>query len=46
MISLFSQFKRYGLQALYADGECPAVVLQAFDVIQNVIDRKNAPETK
>jgi hypothetical protein len=46
IVSLFSQFKRYGLQALYADGDCPAIVMQAFDVIQNVIDRKNAPETK
>ena len=44
VVSLFSQFKRYGLQALYADGECPAVMLQAFDVIQNVMDRKLAPK--
>ena len=38
LLALFSRFKRYGLTALYGGEDTPALVLQAFDVVQNTID--------
>lgn len=41
LLSLFSRFKRYGLEPLFG-ADVSALVLQAFDVISNVIDRQDA----
>ena len=45
LLALFSQFKRYGLQAILGD-EAPAGVIQAFDIIQGVIDRLESQRMK
>ena len=41
IISHFMRFKRYGMQYLYPGGqqETPNIVLQCFDIIQNVLDK-------
>lgn len=38
-MNAFIRFKRFGLSALYQDGEVPEGVLQAFDIIQTVLDK-------
>lgn len=40
IITQFIQFKRYGLSALYGDDGCPHIILQAFDIVQNMLDKK------
>lgn len=43
LISHFMRFKRYGMSFLY-DGvkETPNIILQGFDIIQNVLDKQES----
>lgn len=39
LINAYSRFKRYGIEAIYPHGNCPNIVMQSFDVIQDTLDR-------
>lgn len=38
-IGQYIRFKRYGMNALFADADAPETLLQAFDIIQNTLDK-------
>jgi hypothetical protein len=48
LISEFMRFKRYGIDFLYHGGinEIPSIVLQAFDIIQNILDKDESDRLK
>ena len=48
LISHYMRMKRYGMNYLYPDGigDTPNIVLSAFDVIQNIIDKQEADRIK
>ena len=48
LIAHFMQFQRFGIGFLYPEGthEIPNLVLQAFNIIQNILDQKTADGIK
>lgn len=48
LISQFMRFKRYGISFLYPKGikEIPSIVLQGFDIIQNLLDKDEADKIR
>lgn len=46
LISQYSRFKRYGMGALYSGCDIPNAVMQAFDVIQTALDKREYDKMK
>lgn len=48
VISHYMHFKRYGIGFLYPGGlnEAPNIIVQCFDIIQNVLDKQEADSIK